>query len=171
MRLADRRQATGDGAGLGHLGQLHQVQRHRLGAGGQRPEAPVVGPGAELGPVRAVGPQRGLGLGGVDVAPGLFGQLLETDQGERVGNSDKALLGAVLRLSDARYLPIIARQKAAVADPLRTSARRRPAPPLQTSRAAHSLQSGRQESPPPEARTPPPPSALVNQDLAWPRDP
>ena len=70
----------------------------------------MVGPGAELGPVRAVGPKGGLGLGRVDVAPGLFGQLLETGQGEQVGGSGQALLGAVIRLSDARYLPIIARQ-------------------------------------------------------------
>ncbi len=93
MRLADRRQATGDGAGLGHLGQLHQVQRHGLGAGRQRLEAPVVGPGAELGPVRAVGTDGGLGLGSVDVAAGLLGQLLEAVQGPSVRDGGQALGG------------------------------------------------------------------------------
>ncbi len=111
MGLADRRQAAGDGAGLGHLGQLHQVQRHRLGRRRQRHEPPVVGPGAELGPVGAVGPHGGLGLGRLDVAPRLVRQLLETGQGTGVSDAGDVLPGALLGHSGARYLPIIARQK------------------------------------------------------------
>ncbi|MDP9473510.1 MAG: hypothetical protein M3Q71_23085 [Chloroflexota bacterium] len=70
----------------------------------------MVGPGAELAPVRAVGPHGGLGLGGVDVAAGLFRQLLEAGQGEGVSDAGDVLPGALLGLSDARYPAIIARQ-------------------------------------------------------------
>ena len=126
MRLADRRQAPGDGAGLGHLSQLHQVQRHGLGRPRQGHETPMVGPGAELGQVRAVGPHGRLGLSRIDVSPGLFGQLLETRQGERVGSSGQALFGAVIRFPDARYPPIIARQNQGPVD-LRTRPIRLPA--------------------------------------------
>ncbi len=41
----------------------------------------MVSPGAELTPVRAVGADGGLGLGGIDVASGLLRQLLEPSQG------------------------------------------------------------------------------------------
>jgi hypothetical protein len=92
MRLADGRQSPRNGAGLCHLGQLHQVQRQGLGTGRQCRQAPVGGPGAELGPVRAVGPDGGLGLGGV------------------VG-AGQALTRVLIWRSDARYLTIIARQK------------------------------------------------------------
>ena len=71
----------------------------------------MVDPGAELGPVRAVGADRGLGLGSIDVAPGLVGQLLEAVQGAGVRDGGQALRGALVRLSDARYPPIIARQE------------------------------------------------------------
>ncbi|CAN5224789.1 hypothetical protein BH24ACT1_BH24ACT1_05310 [soil metagenome] len=57
----------------------------------------MLGPGAELGRVRAVVPKGGLGIGGADVAAGLFGQLLEGGQGARVGDSGKALFGAVIQ--------------------------------------------------------------------------
>ncbi len=43
----------------------------------------MIGAGAELGPVGAVGAHGGLGLGGVDVAAGLLGQLLDLARGTR----------------------------------------------------------------------------------------
>jgi hypothetical protein len=75
----------------------------------------VVGPGAELGPVGAVGPDGG--LGGVDLAAGLSAQLLKASQGGGMVGAGQALLGVLTWGSGARYLTIITGQKSTLLDP------------------------------------------------------